>query len=373
MISFLLKAADFFTANLFLSENSLKAPGCRRKSMHCYSFLPLLSSASILPLFNSSPITLFIGFLVVVIFTLSILWFSEKRKKRRYYIMLETKRKEMLRTSQLLKISEERYYQLIHNINEGLVITDLNNMIRFANNSACNILQIAPENLINKSLKSLIFGGAEVLKHPSGKDKSLPAPHCEEVQIVTGGNKIIWVRLSISYPLSGSPGNQQGAVIVLTDINKRKEAEQERNSLTADLNQKIRQLHCLFDILDITGAPGITFDGIFNRCLEVIPNGLKYSHDVCIEISFEEKRYASANYAETPWNMTVPIRVQKKKLGQIKIGYIKERPKIKKDPFHINEKILLKNIAEKLGQIIESRHVQQKNYASEYGKSNINK
>lgn len=331
----------------------------------CFSFSPLVLLIAV-AIFDSPPahilsVFLLLGFLV--------LFLAEQRKKRKYLKKVKTLEEEMVLHREALSRSEDKYNHLMRHIHEGLIITDTNNRILFANPSACTLLHADAEFLINKPLKGFIFGELEVLK-TAGEEKESPLKaHREEVQMVRADSQIIWVRLSISYSSSaGNPGTW-GAVIVLSDIHKKKQAEQERNALTADLNQKIRQLHCLFDIQDITGTPGITFDGIFNRCLEVIPNGLKYTHDVCVEISFEEKRYASANYMETPWTMTVPIRVQKKRLGQIKIGYLEEKPRIKKDPFHINEKILLKNIAEKLGQIIESQDLQQNINTPDYGKS----
>ena len=312
---------------------------------------------------------------LVVAWVLTVILFLMRRnqEKKKYIRLLETHLLEKAETSTALKRSEERYEQLIHNMNEGLIFTDDHNIIRFANARACSILMGSPGSLPGQTLNTFVLGETPVLHSAGQENKTIArAPHREEVQMVRGDGKVIWACLSISYPAKGSAG-QGGAVIVMTDITDKKLAEQSLNDITVDLNQKIKQLNCLFDISDITGAPGISFDDIFLRCLEIIPNGLKFSHDVCTEISFGDKRYASDNYIETPWSFTVPIRVQKKKLGQIRVGYLEEKPRIKKDPFHINEKILLKNIAEKLGQIIEARNIQKTLLAAAYGKSSVNK
>lgn len=325
-------------------------------------------------------ITISINAFLLIILALLILWMGtillftmrRNKKKKEYISQLEAHLKEKAETALALEKSDERYQQLIHSMNEGLIFTDESNLIKFANSCACSILGVSPESLLHRSLKNFVFGEIEILKNFNPLGDSILCSHREETQMIRGDGKIIWASLSISYP--GSKESQRsGAVIVLTDITLKKEAETELNNLTVDLNQKIKQLNCLFDISDITGVPGITFDGIFERCLEVIPNGLKYTHDVCTEISFGDKRYVSSNFIETPWSFTVPIRLQKKKLGHITVGYLEEKPKIKKDPFHINEKILLKNIAEKLGQVIETRNIQQTLHESDYGKSTVNK
>lgn len=344
--------------------------------------LPVLALPGISVIVSQGQSGLIFSFttLIIVLISLVIIWMATiiffmvrgNFQKKKYIGVLENLLKEKAETTLALKESEQRYHQLIYGMNEGLILTDESNIIRFANPRACKMLKIQANDLLNQALKRFILGEPEILKNSLKERTSLSLSHYEEVQMVQGDGEVIWVSLSINYP-DPDPEKGGGAVIVLSDITSKKLAETERNELTADLNQKIKQLNCLFDISDIVGVPGITFDGIFERSLEIIPNGLKYSHDVCTEISFGDKRYASPNYLETPWSFTVPIRVQKKKLGHIKVGYLEEKPRIKKDPFHINEKILLKNIAEKLGQIIETRNIQQTLQVSVYGKSVINK
>jgi PAS domain S-box-containing protein len=363
-----------------------------RQPSWCYSRIPIRQAVvpSAVFLFaglpkslivGSSQIVLSLSSLMLILITLVVAWvltvilflMRRNQEKKKYIRLLETHLLEKAETSNALQRSEERYEQLIHNMNEGLIFTDAENIIRFANARACSILMGSPGSLPGKGLNTFVLGETPVLRLPGREDKpQARTPHREEVQMVRGDGEVIWACLSISYPAMGNAG-QGGAVIVMTDITEKKNAEHNLNEITVDLNQKIKQLNCLFDISDITGAPGISFDDIFERCLEIIPNGLKYSHDVCTEISFGDKRYASASYIETPWSFSVPIRAQKKKLGQIRVGYLEEKPRIKKDPFHINEKILLKNIAEKLGQIIEARNNQQTLHTTLYGKSAVDK
>jgi PAS domain S-box-containing protein len=317
---------------------------------------------------------LLIHFIIFILwFSTFLIFFSKTTRQRKKYIhVLEKHLLEKAETTNALQKSEQQYQELIHGMNEGLILTDHNNIIRFANSKCCSILDTQPLKLVNRPLKNFVFGETEVLKNLVSENGGPPFAHKEEVQMLRGDGELIWASLSISYQESQEL-NKKGSIIVLSDITSKKQAENELRDMTFDLNQKIKQLNCLYDIYDITGVPGLSFDGIFERCLEVIPNGLKYSHNVCMEITFDDKKFTSKNFFETPWMITLPIRAQKKKLGEIKVGYLEEKPVIKKDPFHINEKILLKNIAEKLGQIIEARNIQHSLQAKEYGKTIVNK
>ncbi len=297
---------------------------------------------------------------LLIIFGILLLWFGtilliiyqRNQEKKKYLEILERFLREKDQTHDALKHSEERYHKLIANMNEGLILTNENNQIVFANTTACNILGHHRENIYGKSFLDFVLAAED--RQNLGFDRQNPGglPHKEEVQLGRGDGETIWASLSISYPRKNKE-ETSGAIMVLSDITDKKNAEEKLHKLTSSLNQKIKQLNCLFDISDITGVPGITFEGILKRTLDIIPYGLKYSHDTWVEIVYQKKRYATKNFRETKWTYTSPIKAKKQKLGYIRVGYLEEKPIIKKDPFHINEKILIKNIAEKLGQIIE--------------------
>ncbi len=298
------------------------------------------------------------GILALWLGTILLIIYQRNQEKKKYLEILERFLREKDQTHDALKHSEEKYHKLIANMNEGLILTNENNQIVFANSTACNILGQHRENLYGKSFLDFVLAAEDRQNLGLGGENNSGMPHREEVQLGRGSGETIWASLSISYPKNNKE-EPSGAILVLSDITDKKIAEEKLHKLTTSLNQKIKQLNCLFDISDITGVPGITFEGILKRTLDIIPYGLKYSHDTWVEIVFQKKRYASKNFRETKWTYTSPIKAKKQKLGYIRVGYLEEKPIIKKDPFHINEKILVKNIAEKLGQIIEVKNMEK--------------
>ncbi len=295
---------------------------------------------------------------ILGVFIVSIFYLFKKIKiKKKQITQLQESVTERDKNKRALKFSESKYYSLIRALNEGLVYLDSENNILFLNEKACNILGGIFDDLINRSIYEFIVEEEDIKTLRDRKElkkKGITDRHDIKIKKVQGD--VIWVRISLS-PLFDEKNQWIGNVGMLSDITERIKYDNSMKELTASLNQKIKQLDCLYDISDITSIPGITFEDIFVKSLSIIPYGLKYSHDACVEIVFENKKFRSDNFVETQWSYVVPIKVQKKKLGHIRVCYIEEKPFVNKDPFHFNEKILVKNIAEKLGQVIEAKNM----------------
>jgi PAS domain S-box-containing protein len=296
-------------------------------------------------------------FFLISLFILILKRFKEKRD---HVESLETTLHEKEITEKALKQSEENYQTLIRTLNEGLIVLDLNNKIEFVNFKACKVLGVHDKSeLVGRNFKEfLLTTEDERLFNDKMELQKMGISDHYEVKMKNVRGDLLWVNLS-SAPILDENLNSKGSVTLITDVSDRKKYEETYSDLTTDLNQKIKQLNCLYDISDISGVPGITFEEIIEKSLEIIPVGLKYSHDIGVQIMFDNRIFTSGNYKETPWSYIVPIKVQKKKLGHIKVVYLEKKPQINKDPFHFNEKILLKNISEKFGQILESKNLEK--------------
>lgn len=310
---------------------------------------------------SSNMIILFMVLLLLLLsVSFSILVFYRLKEKRNHIKHLKNTIREKNNTEKALRQSEENYQTLIKTLNEGLIALDHNFKIEFINAKAAKILGIEDRSsLIGESLDRflLTFEDQKLFKDKMELQKLGISDHYE-VKMKNIAGDMLWVSLS-SAPILDENLRSKGSVTLITDVTDRKKSEESYNELTSNLNQKIKQINCLYDISDISGVPGISFEDIIQKTIEIIPVGLKYSHDIGVQIIFDEKVYQSKNFKETPWLYVVPIKVQKKKLGQLKVVYLEEKPKINKDPFHFNEKILLKNISEKFGQIIESKKLEK--------------
>ncbi|MEE4176904.1 MAG: PAS domain-containing protein [Bacteroides sp.] len=276
------------------------------------------------------------------------------REKKKYLSLLERYLGEMERINGTLRESEQKCQQLMDHLDEGFLQVNEKGFILFANLRAAMIIGLPIEKILHQPIPSWLISGNQ---HPLTLKGSIRKglKFVDQVQAVRG-NKIHWYRLKCHY--QATQKGEPGAAIILSDMTEKLAIEEKLQQLTVDTNGLNRQINCLFDISDISGVPNITYNEIFERSLEIIPNGLKFSHDCWVEIVFESKRFVSKNFRETPWNFTAPIKIRKKKLGHVRVGYLEEKPKSSRDAFHMNEKLLIKNIAEKLGQVIELMNIE---------------
>ncbi len=298
-----------------------------------------------------------ISFLLLVT-GLLVIFYKRNRDKKSYISQLQNSLKEREIITSALKKSEEKYSKLIKTMNEGLIMSDENDIIQFSNNKACQMLNAGFDQIKYKSIKDFIFSQDDVkIYNESFELRKIGVSDQFEIQLKRLDGELFWGHFSVS-PMLDENHKFYGTVIVLMDVTESKESNYQLQEATENLNQKIKQLNCLFDISDLTSVPGITFEDILKKSLDIIPNGLKYSHDVYVEIVFENGVYRSDNYKETPWTYHTPIKIYKKKLGFIKVGYLEEKPTVNKDPFQFSEKILIKSIAEKIAQVMEAKNME---------------
>ncbi len=285
-----------------------------------------------------------------------IIYLSGHRK--RHQRTLETHLAERDKSFLALQKSEQRFNSLINYMNEGLIFTDDNNLIRFVNKCACNILRLSPQKIINKSIRDFVLSPSDVRKLGLPSElKKAGCSHREELQLLRGNGEIFWAGLNISY--TGTLHDlTPGSIIVMTDISDQKKAEEKLHNLTVSLNERVRQLDCLFEISDVMNIPGISIDGILQRSIEIIPLGMRFSKDIWVEIGLNNKQYRSKNFKNNNLYYLAPIKGRKHKLGSLRVGFYGNNYTDGKEVFHVNERVLIKNIAEKLARIIEMKNLE---------------
>ncbi len=305
---------------------------------------------TIIYFFSISVVLLLSGFLIM--------YYRSNRSKKAYISLLQKSLREKENFSSALKQSEERYSKLIKTMNEGLIMTDENDLILFANDKACETLGAEFDKLIHKSIQNFIITKEDLKIYTDSFElRKIGVSDQFEIQLRNEGGEEFWGHFSVS-PLIDENKKFNGTVMVLMDVTDAKKSNYQLQEATSNLNQKIKQINCLFDVSDLTSVPGITFEEILKKSLDIIPNGLKYSHDVFVEIVFGEEVYRSDNYKDTNWTYLTPVKIHKKKLGHIKVGYLEEKPAVNKDAFQFSEKILIKSIAEKLAQVMEAKNME---------------
>ncbi|HAJ98829.1 MAG TPA: hypothetical protein DCM62_02270 [Bacteroidales bacterium] len=297
---------------------------------------------------NFYPIYLYLLVLILLIALLSVFLIytlSNKKEKRNYQALLNNYLHEMEASKKELDDLRKQRVGLNRLFSEGLLLVDNEWVVYHANYQALSILNLSAETLMFHPIPSWFM--YEVETAADQKLEFIPSLNVQTIiqNFSEGGSKQIKTHLKYFPTEEGKPG----AAIILQDYSELLECHSKIQKLVYEKNEINKQLNCLFDICDICSIPDLTLDGVFEKSLSIIPNGLKFTHDVWGKITFHENTFTSANYKDTPWFFEAPIKVRRNRAGVIRVGYLTEYPRQMRDVFHLHEKLLIKNIAEKLG------------------------
>jgi PAS domain S-box-containing protein len=149
------------------------------------------------------------------------------------------------------------------------------------------------------------------------------------------------------------------------DISDRKKAEEELQKSMRELDERVKELNCLFEISRLVEKRKLTLDDILQGIVELIPPAWKYPDITCAKILLEGKEHNTSNFKETVWQQASDIIVHAVPSGKLVVGYLEERPESDEGPFLKEERALLGAIAERVGRIVERKWAQDALLTSE--------
>ena len=148
-------------------------------------------------------------------------------------------------------------------------------------------------------------------------------------------------------------------IVFSRDITEQRQMENEKDVLTYSLNERVKELTCLFTIASIFETDDILSGEMFNQIVKAIPLGWQYPEICCARMIIDKDEYKTTNYKETIWKQSTDIKINDKKSGSIEVFYLEERVKIDEGPFLKEERNLLNLIAERLGHVIGRRQTEE--------------
>lgn len=116
------------------------------------------------------------------------------------------------------------------------------------------------------------------------------------------------------------------------------------------LRERAKELQCLYDIEKILNIEALSFDEVFSKVIEAIPDGWQFPHLCYAIIEYENKRFVLTSREESEWSQSSEIIVDNNIVGKIIVCY-SDIP-TGGDIFLPEEYKLLKAIAGRLSQFI---------------------
>jgi PAS domain S-box-containing protein len=138
--------------------------------------------------------------------------------------------------------------------------------------------------------------------------------------------------------------------------------EEELRKRKQELEERLKELDCLYAISRLLGEKDTSLDEIIQRAVEAIPFSLQDPARSCAQILLEDRVFKTGNFVESPWKQAGDIVVHGDRVGVLEVFYLGEKPEGPEGyegPFLKEERNLLVAIAELLGRIIEQKQTEK--------------
>ncbi len=150
--------------------------------------------------------------------------------------------------------------------------------------------------------------------------------------------------------------DDSGAILcfdgILEDITERKRMEHA-------LNERVKELQCLYNIAYIAERPGITLDELCQEVVSLLPAGWQYPEITCARVTLGDREFKTDNFKTTEWKLSTNIKVKGQKEGTIEVHYLEAKQGFDEGPFLKEERLLIDAVAERLGRITERQRVEE--------------
>lgn len=126
-----------------------------------------------------------------------------------------------------------------------------------------------------------------------------------------------------------------------------------KESLARELQERVKELNCLFGVSEIVERAGGSLEQIFAETADILPPSLEFPEIACARIVLGDTEFRSRGFRESPWKVETEILVHGEPTGSIQIYYAEEKPPHDEGPFSGEERRLLHAVAERLGHVVE--------------------
>jgi|GEM_PF-1543970 len=284
---------------------------------------------------------------------------SKSEGGRNYLVHLQDVT-ERTRMQVSLKDSEERFRALFESAAVGILMLNLGGRIFMCNNAAAQIFACESGELLGRDFFELVH--PEDLQLEERQLKEIVSGRMEhfqtEIRCLGRDGAAVWTRQNVSL-LKDFKGMPKFVVSMIENIEQHKQAEQELEHMTANLQDRIREMNCLYAISSLSEKNAEALEDVLKQVVELIPMGWNNPEVVYARLKIDGNQMLTPGFKETVWKQESAIVIDRKKAGSVEI-YLD----LEKEGGIPSENIkagkgLLNAIAERVARIVEARRIRQ--------------
>lgn len=149
-------------------------------------------------------------------------------------------------------------------------------------------------------------------------------------------------------------------------IAERISAQNERQQLHYHMQERVKELQCLYGISQLVENHGDDVPSILDGIVKLIPPSWQFPEVTCARLSLRNLKYQTDGFRITPWTQSAEIVIDGKSEGQVEVCYVEEMPSSDEGPFLKEERSLIDAISERIGRVAERLWIREKmRYAQE--------
>lgn len=155
-----------------------------------------------------------------------------------------------------------------------------------------------------------------------------------------------------AYGYIQKPYDIDGLLITIQRAIEKQAAEDALHNRTETLNQRVKELNCLYGISRLVEQPGTTLDTILQGTVNLIADAVQHAEQASVRLVIDGHVYQTANFQAGILHQTRDIVVYDRAIGQLEIIYHTETSPLTPTEQR-DENSLLNAIAERVGRLVE--------------------
>jgi PAS domain S-box-containing protein len=268
-----------------------------------------------------------------------------------YFILrrsaLETERQE------LVERAAANYRTIFNSSHDVILVHDAaNGAILAANRRIADVFGYSPNEALRLSIADLLLGEppyseAEALDY---FQKSLERESLTfEFRCRRKDKTPFWAEVDlVACTLDG----EARVLAVIQDVTPRKESEQA-------LRERVKELKALSRLSELAGRDDLDLEDLYRKTLKILRASWQHPRITCARIEIDGNSHETDNWKNPPWKQSESVRLYGKPPGKIEVGYLEAREEKDEGPFLAEERSLLKDIALRLGEIIQQKRSEE--------------